>query len=283
MKPELLKFTERIVNKPILLMSDFDMTLASRYVFSEVWQTHVPIIDKELVTTLHNGSASLCIATARGALEPVSWMIGHSLLSDQVPLVVENGAALLWNRQSVSTEPSIELLVTDKEAQSIATLQQEFKSMMSDVPDISKDHRVGIRSHRIASIEVRAEHHETHIGTPDDYPSIVSFLITSYPTILDHFSITTTGSSLTIEPKSVNKRTGILAALNRANIDVQSVFPIGIGDNKNDTHIFSLARELGGIAIGVSKEVEASVCDLLFDEGAISTKRVIQHIQPTKL
>ena len=283
MKPECLNFTERIGHKPVLLMSDFDMTLASRYVFSEVWQTHVPIIDTHLVTTLHNGSTSISSATARGALEPVSWMIGHTLLPNNIPLVVENGGALLWNRPSVSSEPSIELLITDDEALDIATLHHDLNSMLSEMPGVAKGHSVRLRSHRVASVEIRAEHRETHSGTPEDYIAISEFLIDSFPTILDHFSITTTGSSLTIEPKSVNKRTGILAALSQANIDVQSVFTLGIGDNKNDTPIFSLARELGGIAIGVSKEVEASTCDLVFEEGALSTKKIVQHIQSTLL
>ncbi len=283
MKPELLNLTESIGHKSVLLMSDFDMTLASTYVFSEVWQTHVPIIDKELATTLHNASVSICIATARGSLEPVSWMIGHTLLPNNIPMVVENGAALLWNRSSVSSEPSIELLITDDEEQAIASLHNDLNSMLSEIPDIAKEHSVRLRSHRIASVEIRAEHRETHAGTPEDYIAVSNFLIDSFPTILELFSVTSTGSSLTIEPKSVNKRTGILEAMRRATIDVKTIFPIGLGDNKNDTPIFLLARELGGIAIGVSKEVEASACDLIFEEGATSTKKVVQNIQSTIL
>ncbi len=283
MNPEFSHLPESIAHKPIMVLSDFDMTLAHHYVFSDIWQTHVPIIDKELKDILKQGNMGICIATARGAMEPVSWMIGHTLLPDSMPLVVENGAALLWNRPSISAKPHIEVLITEQEAHTITTLQHQLNSMMADIPGVPKDHTVRIRSHRIASIELRAEHLKTHVGTAEDYPLVQSFLFERFPEISDVCTISATGSSLTIEPTSVSKRIGILAALNRVNIDVNSIFPIGLGDNRNDTPIFLLARELGGIAIGVSKDVEHSVCDLIFDEAEHITKRIVQHIQSTLL
>lgn len=279
MNPELLHIPEIGVNKPVMLMCDFDMTLANSYVYSKAWQTHVPIFDRELVSMLKKQGQQLCIATARGALEPVSWMIAHRLLDTNIPLVVENGAALLWNRRAVSLTPTIELLIDDHEAAFITELEREIIPLLPDIPGVHENHAIFARANRIASIELRAEHAATHKGAPEEYGNISDFLLTQFPEIESMCTVSTTGSSLTIEPKSVKKSTGLLAALARANIDVSGVFPIGIGDNRNDTPLFLLARELGGIAIGVSKDVDENACDLVFEGGETATKRIVQSIQ----
>lgn len=279
MNSELIHIPETTTHRPILLLSDFDMTLASTYAFSPTWQTHVPILDRELVSMLTKPDQLLCIATARGAREPVSWMIGHRFLNPNIPLVVENGAALLWNRNALTTQPVIELLISDAENTVITRLQNGVQSVIHSIPEVSNDHCVLVRPNRVASIELRAEHKDTHQGTPHEYVHIAAFLLQQFPEIGSLCTVSMTGSSLTIEPKSVNKKTGLLAAMKRADIDTSSVFPIGLGDNKNDTPIFTLARELGGIAIGVSPDVDTSECDLTFLGGEKATKQIVQHIQ----
>ncbi len=279
MNPELIHIPEQQRHKPQIFLCDFDMTLAHVYAFSPTWQTHVPVLDHELVSMLTVPDQLLCIATARGAREPVSWVIGHRLLDPKVPLVVENGAALLWNRTALSKPPAIELLITDQEATLIEQLGRDIQSVIHTIPAVSKDHAVLMRPNRVASIELRAEHKNTHHGTPQEYGNISDFLLTQFPEIETLCTISTTGSSLTIEPKSADKKAGILAAMKRAHIDTAVVFPIALGDNRNDTPLFTLAREMGGIAIGVSTDVDKSACDLVFEAGEATTKQIVQHIQ----
>jgi hydroxymethylpyrimidine pyrophosphatase-like HAD family hydrolase len=283
MNSELLHIPEVPVNKPVIFLSDFDMTLANSYVYSESWQTHVPILDRELVSMLKKQGQQLCVATARGAREPVSWMIAHRLLDPTIPLVVENGAALLWKRSAVSTPPSIELLIDEGEVAFISELEREIVSQLPAITGVHEEHTILVRENRIASIELRAEHASTHKGTPEEYVNVSDFLSDRFPDLDRHCDILATGSSLTIQSKSANKSTGVRAALARANIDISSVFPIGLGDNRNDTPIFFLARELGGIAIGVSGDVDENACDLVFEGGETATKRIVQSIQSQTL
>ncbi|MDO8619337.1 MAG: HAD-IIB family hydrolase [Candidatus Daviesbacteria bacterium] len=252
--------------RTIQIVSDFDETLCSTYVFSDRWNTHVPKIRTDLVLEARKLTNPICIATARTPAELVSWVIWNKLSRLPVPLVAENGAILMWPLNRVTQLPEIKILASDEQIQKMTIIQRLMETGAMNDFQLPDGHEIVLRPGRTATVEIRAQEIASKKGTPDDYVQIVQELKSILSDSLSFIDIVSSGSSLGIQPKGISKEVGIIAALEHAVINMEDVFLIGLGDNSNDKPMFDFVKRRGGITIGVRNTTEG-LCDLTFNEG----------------
>ena len=267
----------RSLGKPVQVVSDFDETQCSTYVFSRRWNTHVPKIKTDLSQEAKRLAHPMCIATARGSLEATSWVAWNRLSRAPMPLVTENGAVLIWPSTKVTERPTMEILATDEQVQAMSGIQKELQAGQIHDLRVPANHEVVLRSERTATVEVRAQEAQSKKGTPDDYGVIIDQLEKMFADRLPLIEIVSSGSSLGIQPRGMNKELGIQAALTRAGVDLADVFLVGIGDNKNDTPLFDLVKRRGGLTIGVRPETEG-LTDFVFNGGDEATLQILKII-----
>lgn len=272
-----LKLRRRSSGKPIQVISDFDETQCSAYVFSKRWNTHVPKIRTDLSQEAKSLVNPMCIATARTSAEPVSWLMWHKLSCSPMPLVAENGAVLVWPSAKVREQPIVEILATDEQVRTMSDIQQELLTGKIGDLRVPDGHEVVLRPGRVATVEVRAQEIRSKRGTPDDYIAITCQLEEMFANIFPFIEIVSSGSSLGIQPKGVSKEVGIRTALARAGVNTTDVFLVGIGDNKNDAPLFDFISQNGGLSIGVRQETEG-LADFIFNSGDEATLQVLKTI-----
>jgi len=268
---------KRSLGKPIQVVSDFDETQCSTYIFSKHWNTHVPKIRTDLFQEAQRLVQPMCIATARTPTEYVSWVIWHKLSCLPMPLVAENGAVLVWPSARITEQPKVEVLATDEQIWTINKIQRELQTGLINNFSVPIEHEIVLRPGRVATIEIRAQEKQSKNGTPGDYSVITSQLREMFADHLRHIEIVSSGNSLGIQPKGVCKETGIRAALANAGINPADVFLVGIGDNKNDASLFSFIRQNGGFAIGVKQEAEG-LADLVINQGDEATLQILRVV-----
>lgn len=267
--------------KPILVISDFDETMCSNYIFSEAWKTHVPIINSNLNKEAQALTLPMCVATARTPNESVSWLIWHKLTKNPMPLVAENGAVLVWPQEKINSEPKLQILATNEQAQIIRQIQTDLEGGAVQKMSVPINHHIVLRTGRVATVELRAENIITKKGTPEDYAQITAQLQELFPKALDDVDIVSSGNSLGIQPKGVGKQLGIVMALTAARIKLKDVFMIGLGDNKNDEPLFNFVNTNGGITIGVRPSAKG-LCDFDVDGGEAVSLAVLRLVNRTK-
>lgn len=271
----------RAKGRPIQVISDFDETQCSNYVFSNRWNTHVPKIRTDLAKEAKLLTRPMCLATARTPNEPVSWVIWHKLSKPPMPLVAENGAVLVWPSTKVNKTPETEILATNKQIETIKDIQRKLEMDMIKELEVPLGHEVVLRSGRLATVEIRAQEKDSRRGTPEDYTSLKEQLQVIFPNALSQIDIVTSGSSLGIQPKGVSKETGIQAALVQSKMGIKDVFLVGMGDNKNDVPLFDFVKKNGGLTIGV-RPITKSLCDLTLDGGDEVSLQVLRAVNALK-
>jgi hydroxymethylpyrimidine pyrophosphatase-like HAD family hydrolase len=97
--------------------------------------------------------------------------------------------------------------------------------------------------------------------------------------LLDKFDLTnmdlvSSNSSLSIQPKGINKGSAFLQALTLMDLNRNGLFVIGLGDALNDKEIF----EQSDLGIAVRKGAKADA-DLTVDEGDKTTLLVMRNIK----
>lgn len=252
--------------RPIQVVSDFDETLSSTYVFSNKWNTHVPKISTDLIQEAQRLINPMCLATARTSREPVSWLIWHKLSRSPMPLVAENGAVLVWPSIKMTQPARIEILATREQREIVKQIQEELQTGLIGKLEVPEGHEIIFRPDRVATVEIRAQDISTKKGSPDDYIALTEQLQDLFPGALSQIEIISSGSSLGIQPIGVSKESGIRAALSRSGIEIPDVFLIGMGDNKNDEPLFNFVRKNRGLTIGVRPSV-GNTCDFVLDSG----------------
>lgn len=267
----------RAKGKPIQVISDFDETQSSTYVFSDKWNAHVPKIRVDVSQEAQKLTHPMCLATARTSSESVSWVIWHKLSKPPMPLVTENGAILVWPSHKVTQSAKVEVLAIDKQTETMKQIQEELQSGLIQTLIVPAGHEVILRPGRIATVEIRAQDRTTKKGTPDDYIALTEQLQNLFPEAMSQLEIVSSGSSLGIQPIGVSKESGIRAALSRSGIKTNDVFLVGMGDNKNDEPLFNFVKNNGGISIGVRPNT-ARMCDFVLDGGDEVSFRILKLI-----
>lgn len=271
---ELKKLPQR---KQIIVISDFDETQCSSYIFSSHWNTHVPKIRADLSCEAKQLINPLCIATARTATEPASWLIWHQLSKQPVPLVTENGAVLVWPADKISQPAITKILASSEQLEIIRKIQFELEKGLIEKLNIFTNHEVILRTERLATVELRAQEIDTKKGTPADHKEIETLLKSIFPETIPLIDIINSGNSLGIQPKGISKATGIKSALDLAGIKLDTIFPIGLGDNQNDVSLFDFVKQHHGITIGV-RPTAKELCDFTFEGGDEISFQVLQTI-----
>jgi hydroxymethylpyrimidine pyrophosphatase-like HAD family hydrolase len=267
----------RAKGRPIQIVSDFDETQSSTYVFSNKWNTHVPKIRADLSQEAQKLVRPMCLATARTSNESVSWVMWHKLSRLPTPLVAENGAVLVWPSFRVTQPAQIEILANDKQVETMRQIQKELQNGLIENLIVPVGHEVVLRPGRVATVEIRSQEISTKNGTPDDYGSLTEQLQELFPEALSQVEILSSGSSLGIQPIGVSKESGIRAALSRSEAKINDVFLVGIGDNKNDDPLFNFVKKNNGLTIGVRPSA-GGVCDFVFDGGDKISLEVLKVI-----
>lgn len=267
----------RANGRPIQIVSDFDETQSSAYVFSNKWNTHVPKIRADLSQEAQRLALPMCLATARTSNESVSWVMWHKLSRLPMPLVAENGAVLVWPSLMVTQSAQIEILANGKQAEIMRLIQKELQNGLTGNLVVPAGHEVVLRPGRVATVEIRSQEISTKNGTPDDYGSLTEQLQELFPEALSQVEISSSGSSLGIQPMGVSKESGILAALSRSGVKVNDVLLVGMGDNKNDEPLFDFVKKNGGLTIGVRPTVGQG-CDFTFNGGDEISLQVLKII-----
>lgn len=263
--------------KPIQVISDFDETQCSTYVFSGKWNTHAPKIKGNLSEEAQGLKNPMCLATARTSVEPVAWVMWHKLSRPPMPLVTENGAVLVWPSARIAERPKIEILATNEQVRIMNDIQRKLQTGHIHDLRVPANHEVILRPERVATVEVRAQETQSKKGTPDDYGVITDQLEEMFTDYIPFIEIVSSGSSLGIQPRGVSKELGIRAALTCAGVNLADVFLVGIGDNKNDVPLFNLVRQNGGLTIGVRLETEG-LTNFVFNGGDEATLQILKTI-----
>jgi len=267
----------RAKGRPVQVISDFDETQASTYVFSGRWDTHVPKIRKDLIGEAQRLVNPMCLATARTPSEAVSWVMWHKLSRLPMPLVAENGAVLVWPSDRITQPAKIEVLASLEKSESLRRMQEELQNGLIDRLKVPTGHEVVLRPGRVATVEIRAQDITTKKGTPNDYDSLKEQLQDLFPESMSQVEIISSGSSLGIQPVGISKELGIRSALSRGGVKIDDVFLLGMGDNKNDEPLFNFVRQNGGLTIGVRPSV-GSACDFTFDGGDEVSMQILKTI-----
>lgn len=260
--------------RTIQIVSDFDETLCNQYFFSENWKTHVPIIKTELSSAAQLLINPLCIATARTAGEYVTWLMWHKLSRHPMPIVAENGGVLVWPAKKISEPYRTKILLNQRQKALISEINTRFKEDMMSQLEIPKGHELLLREGRFTSVEIRAQEEITKRGTPEDYELIQTQIIQLLDSCLDEVEIVTTGSSLSIQVKGINKNTGLHAAISESGIQLENIFFVGLGDNRNDIPVFNFVHQYNGITIGVGSTTMDD-CDFVFHDGDVTSTQII--------
>lgn len=262
--------------KEVQIVSDFDETQCSRYVYSEKWKTHVPVMDNELVEKLVWCRRPICVATARGARELVTWLIGHKLTRQGMPVVAENGAVLVWVSGRISEAVDMVHLVSAEEIGAIKDMEKEIVGI-DWKRLLPRGHELIVRGGRAATIELRCQEEMTKKGTPDDYGMVIEKVKEIWPQTASNFEVVLSGSSLGIQPRGVNKGSGLEAALAMVGVELDNVFLVGLGDNLNDQPMFDWVKNNGGLSLLVRSNSLARA-DFVFGGGSSATIRLIEII-----
>ena len=263
--------------RPIQIVSDFDETQSSTYVFSNKWNTHVPKIRVDLSQEAKKLVRPMCLATARTSNESVSWMMWHKLSKLPMPLVAENGAVLVWPSFKVTQSAQVEVLASDKQVETMRQIQKKLQNGMIGNLIVPIGHEAVLRPNRVATVEIRAQDITTKKGTPDDYVALIEQLQSLFPEAMSIIEIVSSGSSLGIQPMGVSKESGIRAALSRSGVNTNDIFLVGMGDNKNDDPLFSFVKKNNGLTIGVRPSA-GGMCDFVFDGGDEISIKVLKVI-----
>ena len=267
----------RVKGRPIQVVSDFDETQSSTYVFSNKWNTHVPKIRVDLSQEAQKLAHPMCLATARTSNESVSWVIWHKLSRLPMPLVAENGAVLVWPSFKMTQPAQIEVLASGKQAETMRQIQKELQNGLIGNLIVPTGHEVVLRPGRVTTVEIRSQDITTKKGTPDDYVTLMEQLQGLFPEAMTQIEIIDSGSSLGIQPIGVSKESGIIAALSRSGVKTNDVFLVGMGDNKNDEPLFGFVKKNGGLTIGVRPTV-GNGCDFTFNGGDEVSLQVLKTI-----
>lgn len=263
--------------RPIQVVSDFDETQSSTYVFSNKWNTHVPKIRTDLFQEAQLLVNPMCLATARTSSEPVSWVMWHKLSRLPMPLVAENGAVLVWPSIRMTQPAQTEILAPREQTEIMRRIQKDLQTGLIGELEVPKGHEVVLRPNRIATVEIRAQDASTKKGAPDDYIALTKQLQDLFPEAMSQIEIVSSGSSLGIQPIGVSKESGIRAALSRSGVEKNDVFLVGMGDNNNDKPLFDFVKKNGGITIGV-RPTAGKGCDFTFDGGDETSLHVLKTI-----
>lgn len=267
----------RSLGKPIQVISDFDETQCSTYIFSGKWNTHVPKIRGNLSEEARKLKNPMCLATARTSAEPVAWVMWHKLSRFPMPLVAENGAVLVWPSEKIFQPAKVEILTSEEQTEAMKQIQKELQNGLIMDLIVPAEHEVVLRPGRIATVEIRSQDITTKKGTPDDYVALTDQLRGLFPEAMSRIEIVGSGSSLGIQPIGISKESGIRAALSRSGVETNDVFLIGMGDNKNDEPLFDFVKKNGGLTIGV-RLTAGKGCDFTFNDGDETSLDVLKTI-----
>jgi len=267
----------RTKGRPIQVVSDFDETQASTYIFSGRWNTHVPKIRTDLSEEAQRLINPMCLTTARTPSEPVSWVMWHKLSKLPMPLVAENGAVLVWPSEKITQPAEVEILASPEQSETLRQIQKELQDGLIGKLRVPAGHEVVLRPGRVATVEIRAQEVTTKMGTPDDYIALAGQLASLFPEPMSQIDIVSSGSSLGMQPKGVSKELGIIRALIRSGIETDNAFLVGMGDNSNDEPLFNFVKQNGGLTIGVRPSV-GNACDFVFNGGDEISTRVLKII-----
>jgi hydroxymethylpyrimidine pyrophosphatase-like HAD family hydrolase len=194
-----------------------------------------------------------------------------------MPLVAENGAVLVWPSPRMTQPSRIEVLASYKQVEILMQIQEELRNGLIENLTVPVGHEVVLRPNRIATVEIRAQEIATKRGTPNDYHTLIEQIQDLFPVAMPQIDIISSGSSLGIQPKGVSKELGIVGALSRSRINIDDMFFVGMGDNKNDDPLFNFVRQKGGLSIGVRSSAGA-MCDFILEGGDEVTLQILKTI-----
>jgi hydroxymethylpyrimidine pyrophosphatase-like HAD family hydrolase len=267
----------RAKGKPIQVVSDFDETQASTYIFSGKWNTHVPKIRRDIFEEAQRLVNPMCLATARTSSEAVSWVMWHKLSRLPMPLVVENGAVLVWPSNKITLPAKTEVLASPEQSKILIQIQKELRDGLISKLKVPLGYEVVLRSGRTATVEIRVQEIKTKKGISNGYDELKEQLQNLFPQSMSQVEIISSGNSLGIQPIGVSKELGIRAALSWSGVKIDDVFLIGMGDNKNDKPLFNFVRQSGGLTIGVRPSVDSG-CDFTFNGGDEVSMQILKTI-----
>ncbi len=239
----------KTTNKKLVIISDFDDTLANKYVFNEKDNSHKPIINKRLVTLIEKFErlgVPFIIATSRGFNDPNLNII--SKLSN-FPIIVESGGGLYSKgkfKNLVSKPKHIEL---DRVRKIIKPLNPVLKKFI-----LNEGYDLIVRLNRFSSIEFRIQDKQG-VGLISQDIKLYKKLESKIKSILGNkigsLQFKRGGSSLNIVPIGVSKTLGIKRLFSEMKLDKKICFIVGIGDSEQDREIFRFSDL--SICVGESK------------------------------
>lgn len=246
--------------RPIVVLSDFDLTLCDTYGFDPLTNNHIPLLDQAVVDVANK--TSLVVATARRSNHPFIpelWRSG--LVAPTMPVITENGGVLSIPKRSGETE-HVSLVPSD----SIEEMVQWAEESGSRLKGLGPDQRFITKLGNTVII-ARVQDSEGNSTVKDQEILMNKLLDSGVP---DTIEVSHTGSSLSIQPKGVSKAQGFLKLLERAHVGRHRMTVVGMGDSPNDESIFREAD----LSIGVDKRVKSMV-NLSMNRGVKSAAFVL--------
>lgn len=234
--------------KKLVVVSDFDETLTSRYVFERKRNNHRPVVSSEMVGLISMLNAHLAtpilVCSGRGSDDPYVDRLRR--ISGDF-LVLENGGVLMRGDR-------VEVLANDKELEKIEMLKTELRA---NLKKLEKDFKkrgfiLFSRMTRSTDIEFRLQSLESGnvVGLDDEYVGLMDMVGDMVDLKSNGISWAVSGSAVSLRVKRLSKWLAVDRVLGVKGIVRDNVFVVAFGDNRNDVDMF----ERADMAINVGRD-----------------------------
>jgi len=234
--------------KKLVVVSDFDETLTSRYVFEREHNNHRPVVSSKMVGLIGMLNVHLAIpvlvCSGRGSDDP--YVDRLRMISSDF-LVLENGGVLMRG-------DGVEVLASDKELKKIEMLKTELRA---NLKKLEKDFKkrgfiLFSRMTRSTDIEFRLQSLGSGnvVGLDDEYVGLMDMVGDMVDLKSNGISWAVSGSAVSLRVKRLSKWLAVDRVLGVKGIVRDNVFVVAFGDNRNDVDMF----ERADMAINVGRD-----------------------------
>jgi HAD superfamily hydrolase (TIGR01484 family) len=250
------------VTLPIVVLSDFDLTLCNQFSFDSITNDHWPELSPELIAAAQN--VDLIVATGRRAENPAVahlWQCG--LIPTEKSIITENGGVLVSNHQSGLI---FEALVPSDRLHLLDELPDHLQNNLTNLPgDLQLVFKKGC-----TFLVTRLQDQDGKVDPINQ--QLLAEQIRELP-ISKLLQVVDTRASVTLQDHAVNKGSAFRALLSRQGIDRKDIFVVGMGDGENDAGIFAEAD----LRLGFSDTV-SSIVDITIPGGADVTSTILKAL-----
>jgi len=251
--------------KRLVVLTDFDETVCSKYIYSQDEGINRPIIREDVAGEVKKAGSRMILATSRSTREPVMNLEILNMIGEtSLPIICENGAVIIrwigkgWSERLVVEPDEV------GEINKIAELIEGARDL------VDKEMEVKIKKNKAATVELRVHDREGR-GVGAYYDKIAQWVLEQVDS--SKVDVCSSGSSISFQPKNTSKGRAFEKLCQLEGWNREEMFVVGIGDAANDKGIF----EVADLSVGV-RPATKKVAEFMIDGGDETFIRVIKTV-----